>query len=339
VSKIRLPVVAATLIAVGIAGAFIATRYFGSNRVAGGGMGAMMDSDPVKMRRNMALMAKWINGQTLRVDLDMPKPAQNNESIKAGRVIYKDRCAVCHGPKGDGKGEAAKDLLIKPADFTSGVFKFRSTKDIAPTDADLFKTVARGLHGTAMLPWLGLDAVEKWQAVYYIKTFTDLFDDEKAPETVKAPNAVRPETEYIAQGRQVYKKARCYECHGDEGRGDGEKAKKLKDDLQRPIKPRNFREQTLKRGRNVEDIYLTVATGLNGTPMLSYSSILTEDEMLAVAYYIRSLTRKPSDGGMMMEMTSLTADEKIGMMTNMPAMTMGGGTMMRRKPDDNVSAR
>jgi len=287
------------------------------------GRGMMGDG----MMSRMTLMRKWMNGETLPVDLDTPRPAQNEDSIKAGGIIYKNRCAVCHGVKGNGKGEREKDLLVKPADFTSGIFKFRSTKDIAPADVDLFRTVSRGLHGTAMLPWPGLSTVEKWQVVYYIKTFSDLFEDEVAREFVRIPKAVRPETEYIGQGSEVYRKAKCYECHGYEGRGDGEKADKLKDDWQRPIRPRNFREQIMKRGAAVEEIYLTIATGLNGTPMLSYSHVLKEDEMLALAFYIRSIARKPSRGGMMTGMMKMSADERTGMMTDMPGMPMGGMMM------------
>jgi len=330
--KNRLLVLAIILFTAGIVGVFITTGYSGSNRfVRGGGSGMMSGMMGDGMMGSMTLMTQWMNGETLPVDLDTPRPAQNKDSTKAGGTIYKNRCAVCHGRKGDGNGERAKELLTKPADFTSGIFKFRSAKDIAPADVDLFRTVSRGLHGTAMLPWPGLTTVEKWQVVYYIKTFTDLFEDEQAPEFVKVPKTVRPETEYIGQGSEVYKKARCYECHGHEGRGDGEKANKLKDDRQRPIRPRNFREQILKRGVGVEEIYLTIATGLNGTPMLSYSHVLKEDEMLALAFFIQSIARKPSTGGMMMGMVKMSADERIGMMTDMPGMPMGQGMMMQNR--------
>lgn len=328
-----LPILAVIFIAVGAVGVFLTNMMYGSRGMMGGGM--MGDGMMGKgMMSTMTAMTKWMNGETLRIDLDTPKPAQNEDSIKSGEIGYNNRCAVCHGLKGDGKGERAKDLLIKPADFASGIFKFRSAKDLAPADVDLFRTVSRGLHGTAMLPWPGLTTVEKWQVVYYIKTFTDLFEGNEASETVKVPKTVRPEQEYIDQGREVYKKAKCYECHGHEGRGDGEKADKLKDDWQRPILPRNFREQMLKRGVGVEEIYLTIATGLNGTPMLSYSHVLKEDEMLALAFYIQSIARKPSKGGMMMGMMKMSTDERIGMMTDMPGMPMGRGMMMQNRFND-----
>ncbi|MFQ5432148.1 MAG: c-type cytochrome [Nitrospinota bacterium] len=90
----------------------------------------------------------------------------------------------------------------------------------------------------------------------------------------------------------------------------------------------------LKRGVGVEEIYLTIATGLNGTPMLSYSHVLKDDEMLALAFYIQSIARKPSKGGMMMGMVKMSTDERTGMMTDMPGMPMGQGMMMQKMPGE-----
>lgn len=262
------------------------------------------------MMGQMSQNHAWFNGETIPLDLKTPRPPENEASIKAGQKIYESRCAACHGSMGDGKTEEAKKLNVKPADFTSGTFKFRSTLDPAPTNLDLFKTISQGLHGTAMLPWIGLSTTEKWQAAYYIKTFTDLFEDIE-PEVYKIPPPIMSIPQYVRLGREIYRQARCYECHGFEGRGDGEKAGNLKDDNLRPISPRNFKEEFFKRGSDIEEIYYTVATGLNGTPMESFYPILRKGEMLAVSYYVQSIARKISVGGMMMGNT--TPDEQIGM--------------------------
>ncbi len=271
------------------------------------GRGGVMDA----MSQNQA----FFDGKTLPIDLATPRPPESVASIAAGSKIFKERCAVCHGEKGDGKGEKAKDLVVKPWDFTFGWFKWRSTgSGEAPTDEDIFKTVSRGLHGTAMLPRSDLTTGQKWQVVYYLKTLSDFFEDEEKPKVVAVPSPTKSVEEYVAMGSKAYKKAKCYECHGHEGYGDGEKMDKLKDDWRRPILPTNFREQILKRGLNIEEIYLSIATGLNGTPMLSYSHILNDDEILAVSYYIRSISKKPSRWGMLGRMMNMTRDERTGMM-------------------------
>jgi len=41
-----------------------------------------------------------------------------NENLAAGARLYKDNCAVCHGAKGNGRGEAAEGLKPPPAVLT-----------------------------------------------------------------------------------------------------------------------------------------------------------------------------------------------------------------------------
>jgi mono/diheme cytochrome c family protein len=44
--------------------------------------------------------------------------AQQQEVAEAGRIPYRQYCAVCHGRDGKGQGEMAKLLKVKPADLT-----------------------------------------------------------------------------------------------------------------------------------------------------------------------------------------------------------------------------
>src|SRR5678816_2911374 len=44
--------------------------------------------------------------------------AANAASIDAGRKVYAQRCAKCHGEKGEGDGADAKELNLHPAKFT-----------------------------------------------------------------------------------------------------------------------------------------------------------------------------------------------------------------------------
>ena len=69
--------------------------------------------------------------------------AQSPEQISSlGQEIYQVNCAVCHGVEGDGNGPAASMFLIRPRDFRTGIYKFRSTPSGSlPTDDDLLRTV------------------------------------------------------------------------------------------------------------------------------------------------------------------------------------------------------
>ncbi len=52
-----------------------------------------------------------------------------------GKPIYERFCVSCHGPQGDGHGYSAQWLDPMPRDFTSGIFKCRSTPSgTLPTD-------------------------------------------------------------------------------------------------------------------------------------------------------------------------------------------------------------
>ncbi len=256
----------------------------------------------------------WLNGHNVPHDFVTPKPPENRENIDKGWEIYKLRCARCHGNMGDGRGGKAEELAIKPTDFTSGMYKFRSTKGLLPTDEDIFKTVSGGLHGTAMLPWVGLDTLEKWQVTYLIKTFSDMFEGETR-EAIKIPSPEKlekPEKFYIELGREVYKKTKCAECHGEGFKGDGSKADKLKDDRGNPIRPADYTRAIPKRGTDIGEIFLTIATGLNGTPMEGRLETLNEEEILAVAFYVRSLSKKPSGKRNVKGIFKMRPEEKAG---------------------------
>jgi cytochrome c oxidase cbb3-type subunit 2 len=258
-------------------------------------------------------LMQWLNGKEVVVNLTQERPTENENNIIKGKRIYQ-RCAACHGDKGDGQGPSAEHLITKPADFTSGLYKFRSTPSGSiPTDEDIYTTISRGIRGTSMLPWFDLSNKEKWYVTYYLKTLSDRFEEEKADSSVSVPRLETDKIELVNKGRYIYEQKKCWECHGDEGRGDGTKASDLKDDWGRPIRPTDFTRQSLKRGASMNDIYLTVATGLDGTPMASYNNNIPPNNIAALSFYIKSLEEKqrPRPWGM----RAMSQDERIGMMT------------------------
>jgi cytochrome c oxidase cbb3-type subunit 2 len=109
-----------------------------------------------------------------------------------------------------------------------------------------------------------------------------------APLVVGPPPA--PSAELINHGKDVWQSAKCWECHGHTGKGDGEKAAGLKDDFGFPVRPADLTSGQFKSGPAVEDIFRTMSTGLSGTPMPSYRDSLSEADRWALAYYILSLS-------------------------------------------------
>ena len=94
----------------------------------------------------------------------------------------------------------------------------------------------------------------------------------------------------IAHGKEVWVQAKCWECHGETGEGDGEEAAGLKDDAGFPMHPANLTSGQFKSGASVTDIYRTISTGLSGTPMPSFHDAFPDADRWALAYYILSLS-------------------------------------------------
>lgn len=228
--------------------------------------------------------------------------------LELGKKTYEVRCAICHGLKGDGKGLAGvirrvekngRMQVVYPWDFTRAVFRFRSTPSgCLPKDEDLLGIISRGIPISLMPSHDHLPLEEKKAIVQYIKTFSEIWeeeeeyeDDECQPVEVKKPLWVGTK-ESIVKGEVIYKKMKCFECHGKKGTGDGPKAADLKDDWGRTMLPFNFTSGELKRGSTPENVYSTFTTGLDGTGMPSYVDSLNEDDRWHLVSYTLKLMKK-----------------------------------------------
>ena len=94
----------------------------------------------------------------------------------AGKELYELKCSQCHGLDGGADGSASPFFRPGPRDFTSGVFKFRtSASGELPTNADLERSIKDGMPYTGMPAWPGLSDTEVENLIYHIKTFNDDF--------------------------------------------------------------------------------------------------------------------------------------------------------------------
>lgn len=211
--------------------------------------------------------------------------------LDRGAQVYRRRCAGCHGLRGDGNGPAATFLFPRPHDFTSGVFKFRTTPSGSlPTDGDLFRTVTRGVRWTAMPTWHEVPERDRLAVVAYIKTLSSRWKTDRPEPPVTIPAPPRATEALVVTGRELYAKAQCAECHGETGKGDGPSAGQLRDDGELPIRPTDFTRGQFKGGSAVSDIFRTMTTGLDGTPMPSFGETLSDDERWAISYYVLSFS-------------------------------------------------
>ena len=247
----------------------------------------------------------------------MPDPIKK-DMLEKGKKVYFKRCVWCHGVEGGGDGPSADRLFTRPRNFIQGTFKIRVTDSgELPMDINLINTVKNGLQGSAMPAWGEFLAEDEILAVVqFVKSLVQdrEWDDEdeevnnviteisadngKGPlgdapwGSTSGPYHLGVPQEHIDAGKELFIKNKCFECHGGEGRGDGNPT--MKDDWGFPIVAANWQQCWNFRGARRDPynpfvIARTISTGLNGTPMPNFREQLTGPERWQVAAFVNSL--------------------------------------------------
>jgi len=211
--------------------------------------------------------------------------------LNKGKANYFKYCVHCHGNEGKGDGRASKYINPQPRELSQGIFKFHSTKNNAlPLDEDIVRTIKLGVSGTAMPAWGGILSDEVIDSlVAYIKTFSYRFGMELPKRKIII--GVEPPFDdlSIEHGKKIYKELHCGKCHGESGEKEGELSKLLKSfqgakwfvyDLSRT--------SYYKGGSSGDEIYRTLTTGLDGSPMNAYDYI-SDFERWNLVHYLQSL--------------------------------------------------
>ena len=261
-----------------------------------------MTSRPIGARTCLAAIAIWCVTLLLCSLPDAPAgsvraqgPDVGTEAQReSGKQLYLKFCAQCHGEKGDGEGDAAPHLNPKPRNFTSGKYKVRTTPTGAlPTHQDLVNIIRRGMPYTSMPAWPSLSDQQVSDLAQFLKTFSaDFTKAENVPQAISLPSAPAVTNESVALGKKLYEETGCVKCHGTLGRGDGPSAPTLVDDWGHPIRPADLAQRwTFRGGASREDIYRTMSTGFNGTPMPGFGDdALKPEQKWAIADFIASLS-------------------------------------------------
>ncbi|MEZ5386883.1 MAG: cytochrome c [Prosthecobacter sp.] len=228
-----------------------------------------------------------------------PAPLDFNLYMQ-GKYVFERNCIVCHGPRGDGRGELSETLKPHPRSFREGMFKFRTTPlGMLPTDDDLRRTIRGGLSGTAMGMFTQLSDEEVNAVITYVKSFSRRW---RKAENYAPPVALPPTPEWFndddarrlraAAGAKLFA-VNCATCHGEKADGKGPAAIALKDIWGHPAAPSDLRQPHLRCGDAPADIYRVLTTGLNGTAMVSFEPTLTEEQRWDIIAFIISI-RLPS---------------------------------------------
>ena len=244
------------------------------------------------------------------------------ETLNRGKTLYTEYCLPCHGFRGDGKGHSAKGLAVPPRDFTQGLYKFgQVVAGELPHDKDFYKIIKEGLHGTAMIPWDmregQMDAV-----VQYIKTFA-LETWEGREKALGRPIVPIPDPYELARKKSAIQRGKvvyhiigeCQTCHsGHVGKNEFvqmyQKINGSPPDLETSfdasfyqVKPQeseygvmtippDFTWHSVRSAQTLEDLYIRIAAGVGGTAMPSWKGTLEDEDIWAIAYYVKELMER-----------------------------------------------
>ncbi len=268
----------------------------------------------LKRLLSLAVMAAVVSlpGWALAEVKYEPPDAVKEDLLPLGKKVYFKRCVWCHGVEGGGDGPSADRLFTRPRNFIQGTFKIRRTDSgELPLEADLIRTVKNGLPGSAMPAWGEfLSDDEIVAVVQFVKTlvqdrsFNDEFDEVSVQEFGEMPWNTKKgplegqnlflgiPQEAIDAGKKIFQDNKCWECHGGEGRGDGNPT--MKDDWGFPIVAADWQQCWNFRGSrrdpyNPFHIVRTISTGLNGTPMPNFKDQITVEDRWKLAAFVNSL--------------------------------------------------
>jgi cbb3-type cytochrome oxidase cytochrome c subunit/cytochrome c5 len=174
----------------------------------------------------------------------------SSQDRSRGLQLYARNCAGCHGRRGEGDGPGAAGLHPHPANFAAHEY----------TLDRLSFVLWNGIAGTAMPAWRDLPVEDLSALAQVVRGFHSPGSPEAATES----------------GRQVYAD-RCAQCHGENGGGDGPAANRF------PIAPPDFRTQRASYAAGLQ----AIRDGVEGTPMAPWTSQLSDDEISAVANFVR----------------------------------------------------
>ena len=141
----------------------------------------------------------------------IPHPRQL-PSFEAGKKLFAENCAQCHGETGKGDGPSRATMNPKqplPANFTDPEF----ADGLSPFKA--FNAISFGVENTAMASFAALSEEERWQLAFYVLSLGFSESQSKAGESLLQKNRVPAELTGVAAlstltGSQLSDKLKAY---------------------------------------------------------------------------------------------------------------------------------
>lgn len=176
-------------------------------------------------------------------------PAPAGVDPARGKAIWAEKCAPCHGETGQSDGVMSANLPSPPPQLGSAAV----ARAARPTD--WYAVVTNGRIDRLMPAFASLSDAERWDVVAYALSLSSPAAD-------------------AASGKALYAENACAQCHGDE-QGAGSSGP-------------SFLVPGLVEQRSLEDLAQAIGAG-SPPAMPAYGETLTDDQVWALATYVRSL--------------------------------------------------
>lgn len=171
-----------------------------------------------------------------------------------GAEIFAEKCAPCHGVDGRGNGSMAANLSVEVPAIG------RAEVALSAKPSEWFDLVTNGRMERSMPPFRSLTDRERWDVVAYTLSL----------HVTQAQLDLAGEV--FAQ--------QCQSCHGEQGLGDGPQAANL------AVPDWSVQERLAQLSE--EELFQVITTGAGSMP--AYRDALSDEQRLALAAYVRSLT-------------------------------------------------
>lgn len=173
--------------------------------------GCTANKKPSTVEATLANMAKDV---VIPIEAESRKSplAENEKTLKEGRELYVQSCAICHGTDGHSRTTLGRGMYPPAMDLTSPHVQHWN-------DAELFWIIQNGVRLTGMPSWKSsISESDTWKLADFIHALPQLNASPAA--TVPSESAV-PETEsqLIEYGKKLYRQEGCFVCHQLNGEG------------------------------------------------------------------------------------------------------------------------
>lgn len=240
-------------------------------------------------------------------------PEQSEQTVSP---LFSRHCAACHGESGRGDGPANRHLWPPSRDLVGDRYRLVTTTNQFPSPDDIRAVIRRGIPGTAM-PAFGelsdgeLDALVdqtyrlrqqgfRSQLIDSFRAFDEPVQESWVTEVMGRSGTAGPALavpdwqpvteELLDRGREIYRKAACNGCHGEDGQGGS--GLLLLDERGRPTVSRDLVADPMKGGGEGAALFARIRLGMPGSPHPA-SPTLSDQDLVAVVEYCLSLSREP----------------------------------------------